>query len=165
MNVGIRWMIRRDLPEVCEIEQKAFDFSWTEEEFIQCLRIRNCIGMVAYIQNRKIPSEEKIVGYMLYELFKNRLRLLNFAVDYDYRLNGVGRAMIQKLIDKLSSHRRSKIVLALRESNLDAQIFFRSMGFRASKILHNFYPQNGENAYVFKFQLQNSEVLECTPTK
>jgi len=45
--VHIRWMIRRDMPEVLEIEDRSFEFSWSEEDFIRCLRQRNCIGMVA----------------------------------------------------------------------------------------------------------------------
>ena len=61
MNVHIRWMIRRDMPEVLEIEQSSFEFPWTEEDFIRCLRQRNCIGMVA-------EYDEKVVGFMIYEL-------------------------------------------------------------------------------------------------
>ena len=47
LRVHIRWMIRRDMAEVLEIERGAFEFPWFEEEFIRCLRQRNCIGMVA----------------------------------------------------------------------------------------------------------------------
>ena len=47
VRVHIRWMIRRDMPEVLQTEQESFDYSWTEEDFLRCLRQRNCIGMVA----------------------------------------------------------------------------------------------------------------------
>ena len=46
-DVQIRWMIRRDMPEVLDIERLSFEFAWTEEDFLCCLRQRNCIGMVA----------------------------------------------------------------------------------------------------------------------
>ena len=36
-RVHIRWMIRRDMPEVLEIERKSFEFPWFEEDFIRCL--------------------------------------------------------------------------------------------------------------------------------
>ena len=71
--VHIRWMIRRDMPEVLDIENRSFEFAWTEEDFIRCLRQRNCIGMVA-------EHDERVVGFMIYELHKNRLHILNFAV-------------------------------------------------------------------------------------
>ena len=39
--VQIRFLIRRDMSEVLEIEQDSFEFAWTEEEFLCCLRQRN----------------------------------------------------------------------------------------------------------------------------
>src|SRR5690348_2779098 len=45
--VHIRWMIRRDMPEVMRTERASFEYSWTEDDFLRCLRQRNCIGMVA----------------------------------------------------------------------------------------------------------------------
>ena len=73
VSVQIRWMIRRDMPEVLKIEHESFEFNWTEEDFLACLRQRNCIGMVAEHDNR-------VVGFMIYELHKTRLHILNFAV-------------------------------------------------------------------------------------
>ena len=73
VRVHIRWMIRRDMPEVLQTEQESFEYSWTEEDFLRCLRQRNCIGMVA-------EQGEKVVGFMIYELHKNKLHILNFAV-------------------------------------------------------------------------------------
>ena len=45
-RVHIRWMIRRDMPEVPHIETQALEFAWTEEDFLGWLRQRNWIGMV-----------------------------------------------------------------------------------------------------------------------
>ena len=73
LRVHIRWMIRRDMPEVLDIENDGFEFPWSEEDFIRCLRQRNCIGMVA-------EHDERVVGFMIYELHKTRLHVLNFAV-------------------------------------------------------------------------------------
>ena len=41
LRVHIRWMIRRDMPEILDIENQSFEFSWSEEDFIRCLRQRN----------------------------------------------------------------------------------------------------------------------------
>ena len=38
VKVHIRWMIRRDMTDVLQIESQAFEFPWTEEDFIRCLR-------------------------------------------------------------------------------------------------------------------------------
>jgi ribosomal-protein-alanine N-acetyltransferase len=144
----VRWMMRRDMPEVQSIEESLFEFAWSEKDFIRCLRQLNCIGMVAELN-------DKVVGYMVYELHKNRLHLLNFAVDRFYQRAGVGRAMIEKLIGKLSLERRNRIHLEVRETNLAAQLFFRSLGFRVESVLRSFYKDSNDDAYVFVYRVRS----------
>lgn len=142
----IRWMLRRDMPETLAIEARSFERQWSEEDFIRCLRQRNCIGMVA-------EHAERVVGFMLYELHRNRLHVLNFAVHPDFRRRGVGRAMIAKLRSKLSSQRRNCINLEVRETNLAAQLFFRACGFRAVSVLRDFYVDSpDEAAYLMQLR-------------
>src|SRR6202171_2615539 len=148
LRVHIRWMIRRDMPEVLQIEQDSFDYSWTEEDFLRCLRQRNCIGMVA-------EHGEKVVGFMIYELHKNKLHILNFAVCPSYRRAGVGTQMVAKLISKLSSHRRTRITLEVRETNLAAQLFFRTQEFKAVRVLRAFYEDSGEDAFLMEYRFGN----------
>lgn len=150
VGVHIRWMIRRDMPEVLDIENRSFEFPWSEEDFIRCLRQRNCIGMVA-------EYEEHVVGFMIYELHKNRLHVLNFAVRGEMRRRAIGSSMARKLISKLSHQRRSRIMLEVRETNLAAQLFFRQLGFRAVTVLRDFYADTTEDAYLMQYVYQPTE--------
>lgn len=156
--VHIRWMIRRDMPEVLATESMSFEFPWSEEDFIRCLRQRNCIGMVA-------EYEEQVVGFMIYELHKNRLHILNFAVHDDFRRRRVGEQMVSKLISKLSHQRRNRILLEVRETNLAAQLFFRHVGFRAVSVLRDFYDDTVEDAYLMEYRIRQPQLLgENMPT-
>ncbi|HEX8204264.1 MAG TPA: ribosomal protein S18-alanine N-acetyltransferase [Isosphaeraceae bacterium] len=149
VRVHIRWMIRRDMPEVLAIEHASFEFPWCEEEFLRVLRQRNCIGMVAELG-------ERVVGFMIYELHKAKLQVLNFAVAPEVRRQGVGRQMMVKLVGKLSSHRRTRIVLHVRETNLGAQMFYKVQGFRATEILREQYEDTGEDAYLMQYLFDES---------
>lgn len=149
VRVHIRWMIRRDMPEVLQTEQLSFDYAWTEEDFLRCLRQRNCIGMVA-------EQGEKVIGFMIYELHKAKLHILNFAVHPSWRRHGVGSQMVAKLISKLSSHRRTRITLEVRETNLGAQMFFSKQGFRATRVLRCFYEDSGEDAYLMEYRFADA---------
>lgn len=150
VRVHIRWMIRRDMPDVLRTEHQSFEYAWTEDDFLRCLRQRNCIGMVA-------EHNDRIVGFMIYELHKNRLHVLNFAVAPSYRRSGIGAQMVGKLIGKLSSHRRTKITLAVRERNLPAQVFFRTQDFRALRVLRNYYEDSGEDAFLMEFRVGHED--------
>jgi len=156
VRVHIRWMIRRDMPEVLAIESRGFEFPWSEEGFINCLRQRNCIGMVA-------EHDERVVGFMVYELSKTRIRVLNFAVAESFRRRGAGSQMMSKLIGKLSTQRRSRITLEVRETNLAAQLFFRAVGFRAVSVLRQFYADTPEDAYLMHYRYRPEDQPQILP--
>ena len=157
LRVHIRWMIRRDMPSVLSIENESFEFRWSEADFIRCLRGRNCIGMVPEI-------DDQVVGFMIYELHKNRLHILNFAVTKEMRGRGIGKAMIDKLIGKLSHECRNRIMLEVRETNLNALLFFKSLGFRAISILRGWYDDTEEDAYLMQYRHAATAEELATPS-
>ena len=67
--------------------------------------------------------------------------------------------MLDKLAAKLSPERRNRIVLEVRERNLPAQIFFRSLGYRATSVLKDFYQDTTEDAYLMQYSLQAAEEM------
>jgi ribosomal-protein-alanine N-acetyltransferase len=153
LRVHIRWMIRRDMPEVLAIEHGSHEVPWCEEELLRVLRQRNCIGMVA-------EHGDRVVGFMIYELHKSKLQVLDFAVHPEYRRRGVGRQMIAKLAGKLSSHRRTRIELHLRETNLGGQLFCKVQGFRAVEVLRGHFEDTGEDGYHMQYLFDESVVAE-----
>lgn len=149
IDCQIRWLIRRDMDEVLAIENGSFDHPWTEEEFLCCLRHRNCIGTVA--ETRGMGAS--VLGFMIYELQKQSLRLLNFAVSPENRRQGVGSQMVQRLVDKLEQQRRTEIYIEVRETNVPAQLFFSKRGFRAISTLKRHYDDTNEDAYLMRYRI------------
>lgn len=140
--VHIRWMIRRDMAEVLAIENAAFEEPWSEDQFITCLRQRNVIGMVC-------EFKQKIVGHMLYELHRNRLHLVRLVVSPLWRLQGIGEQMVDKLIGNLDHGKRTRLIVDVPEVALDAQLFLKTCGFRATDII--------DDAYRFQFHVKDLE--------
>lgn len=145
-QVQIRCMIRRDMPSVLAIDGESFAFPWSEEKFIQCLRQTNCMGMVA-------EHDEQIVGFMVYELHRNRLHVLSLAVHPEFRFQAIGTSMVEKLVSKLAYQCRDRVVLEVRETNLVAQLFFRKLGFLAKRILKSYYKDSNEDAYIMEYRI------------
>ena len=141
-GVHIRWMIRRDMPEVLAIERQSFEWPWREDDFILRTRNCNCIGMVAEVQN------EVVAGYVVYLFGKDHLELVNLAVHPAHRRHGIGKAILDKLKSKLSRERRTHILGLVRDSNLPAQLFFRSQGFVAEAVRCGEYTETTEDAYL-----------------
>jgi len=143
----IRWMIRKDMHEVLHIEQSSFPHPWSECDFLHCLRQRNYIGMIA--ENH----HGRILGYMIYELHMRRLHLLSLAVYPPFRKHGVGSCMVEKLIGKLNPDRRTRLTAEVGERNLDGQLFFQAMGFKATHVMRRHYDETGEDAYAMEYRI------------
>lgn len=146
IEVHVRWLIRRDMPEVLDIESTSFEFPWTQDDFIACLQQRNCIGMVAEL-------EGEVVGYIVYEMGRADFHVMNLAVRPDVRRRGVGQQLITKIISKLRTGQRTEVGLEVRETNLAAQLFFRRLGFQAIRVLKDFYEDTVEDAYSMEYSL------------
>ena len=154
MDINIRWMIRRDLPEVLAIEKVSFEHPWNAEDFMTCLRERNTLGMVA-------EFDDQVVGYMIYEMHDHKLHLISIAAHWQHRSCGIGLQLIDKLKDKLVFRRRNRITVDVRETNLDAQLFFRACGFEAVSVVKTPWPETSDDAYRMVYRvpvLTNSEM-------
>lgn len=145
LAVHHRWMIRNDMAQVLGIENANFEFPWSEDDFVRCLRQRNCIGRVA-------EHRDRVVGFNIYELHKNRLHILNIAVHAAMQRKGVGKSILDNLKSKLSKDRRNRLMLEIRESNLTAQLFFRAQGFKAISVLREFYEDTSDDGYLFQYR-------------
>jgi [ribosomal protein S18]-alanine N-acetyltransferase len=146
IRTHIRWLIRRDTPEVLAIENANFDYPNSEEQIIEYMRQKNAIGMAAEYGDR-------IVGFMLYSLMRTSINVVDFAVCPTWTHRTVGKQMLDKLKGKLSHERRNRIKFHVRESNLAGQLFLRSQGFRAVEVIRGHFEDSGEAAYSMQYFL------------
>jgi ribosomal-protein-alanine N-acetyltransferase len=51
----------------------------------------------------------------------------------------------------------------VRETNLSAQLFFRSLGFRAVSVLRDFYEDTTEDAYLMQYRYRAAEIADVIP--
>lgn len=144
-DLQLRWIIRRDMDEILAIERSSFEVPWDECDFVICLSQRNMIGIVA-------ETGFQIRGFMVYELRKHELEIVNFAVHPEMRRQLIGTTMLCRLKEKLSIQHRRELVLKIRESNLPGQLFFSQAGFKACGVLRQWYCDGQpEDAYVMRF--------------
>jgi len=149
--VHIRWMIRRDLPEVLAIENQVFEYPWNERDFRMVLN-QNSFAFVAEVGN-------KIVGFDVLEFHRRKIHLISLGVHPDHQRQSVGHQLTRRALAKLSPGKRTHLVTDVRETNLAAQLFFRSQGFGAVGILRGYYEDSGEDAYRLVRWLEQGEEI------
>jgi ribosomal-protein-alanine N-acetyltransferase len=156
--------LRRDLGDVLRIERESFAHPWSAADWIGELRVRRTIGIVADASGlwlgEQCPldpqSAQAVVGFMVYRAEPLHVEIVNFAVAPQYRRRGVGRAMAKMLRLKLSQQGRREILVPVSEHNLDGQLFWRALGYRAVDIWPAWFddgPPEPADAYVFRLGL------------
>jgi ribosomal-protein-alanine N-acetyltransferase len=147
-------MTEQDFPEVLGIEGDSFPSNpWTEQDFRNCLSDRENIGLVVTDY-----WSHQALGFCIYRRHKRYYELLSLAVHPHYRRRGLGKALLIKLCNKLCEKRKA-ILLHVRQTNLNAQLFFKACDFKAVKVLRRYYPDTREDAYRFRLFQKRVRVL------
>jgi len=152
----VRWMIRRDMPEVIQIEKNLFSFvdpdfqvpqigklAWSEDNFLRNLRERNVIGMVA-------EQKDLVVGYMVYELHKQKITILKIEGDSNKNVTEIIKNMLSKLYDKMSQGRREKIQIIVPEKHLARQLLLKEEGFHAKRVVRGHFDEDNQDGYLLE---------------
>lgn len=137
----LRPLTHADLRDVLEIEELSFDNPWDEGDFIRALRRRDVRGVV---MDAVDAGRGMLGGFVLYRRGMQFHEVLNLAVRPSLRLRGIGRSLIW-----FAASPRFTVV-TVRESNLGAQKFYRSIGFQAVRIDRESFRDLGELGYVFQ---------------
>lgn len=121
----IRWLIRRDVAQVLVVDEASFVDCWKEADLLEQLRQRNCVALVA-----EHTATQIILGYIIYELHKDTLRIIRLAVYPQHRRQGIAARMVQRIKNIMSTRGVRAILLDINEQNLPGQLFCRSQDFR-----------------------------------
>lgn len=135
----IRTIQLQDLLQISKIDEKSYGECNTEliKEFLTSSN--NAVGKVA-------EEDGKIQGYMLYALHEDHFYVASITIHPDYRMQGIGRKLIDSLIQKFSIKRR-EIQLICEETN-ENLLFFKSLGFK-SALVRNHYKKCDGIFWVF----------------
>lgn len=85
-------------------------------------------------------------GVLLYLPGRSEIMLRWIYVQRAYRRRGIGRILVERLMRKLRTGRRKRLVTFAEEKNLGSQLFLREVGFRTRPpiiILPNFFLDGG----------------------
>jgi ribosomal-protein-alanine N-acetyltransferase len=135
------------------IEQASFESPWRQRDFVEWLTRGDADGVL-------LQWCGDVVGYAMYEWQRTYIRLGSMAILQEYRRRGAGRCLVNHLIRLLLPPRLRRITLEVSERNLDGQLFFRALGFKAVNVLRQ-WCDDGQDAYVMTYRLPNRGVMTC----
>jgi ribosomal-protein-alanine N-acetyltransferase len=147
-EVVIRAMTEADVASVVALERASYQFPWSEGIFRDCLRV-GYVCRVAILDNR-------LIGYGVMSVGAGEAHILNLCIDAAFRCQGIGRRMLDYLLDRGAAAGMSEAFLEVRPSNTAAIRLYLSVGFDQVGMRRGYYQAVGgrEDAAVLKLGLR-----------
>lgn len=136
------------LPQVLEIEQRAYPFPWSEGIFKDCLKVGYSSWIVTNLR-------QEIVAYALMSMAVGEAHVLNLCVDPLMQRQGMGRYLLQYLVSIARAARCTIVLLEVRKSNKPAIRLYEAQGFARLGMRKAYYPaaQGREDAIVLGYEI------------
>lgn len=137
----IRKMEIKDADSVYRIENQAFFEPWSKKSLIKDLVSNSFLSHYVY------EYEGRIVGFYIASHVLDEVEIFTIAVDSAYRNMGIGKAMLDHLIDISKKRNDKEIYLEVSTKNIAAINLYRKFDFKIIGIRKNYYQKLGEDAY------------------
>lgn len=143
-------MRERDLARVAEIERGAYEFPWSPGVFRDCLRV----GYNCWV----VEIGDEVQAYGIMSVAAGESHVLNLCVTPAWQGYGLGRRLLDKLLEVAGDHYAAVMMLEVRPSNPRALHLYESMGFSEIGVRRAYYPaRNGrEDALLLAIDLSVS---------
>jgi [ribosomal protein S18]-alanine N-acetyltransferase len=149
-------MTEHDLLEVVEIEEHSGLSRWGWSAYYAELQSRN--HSLMFVARITRPLEQiktyNLAGYIVARFSAGELHINNVAVRDDYRRQGIGSALLVRILQEGRKMDALTALLEVRSGNAVAQALYERCGFGLIGRRRNYYSEPTEDALVMSAQLK-----------
>ena len=141
-------MTIKDLEIIKENLQRDFDEFWNE----------NILREELLCQDRKyivVKESNEILGFAGIWISPTDVELMNIVIKKDKRNKGIGKKILDEIINLAKSTNLEYLTLEVNEKNVIACKLYKNAGFNVIGIRKKYY-NNTDNAIIMKLDLKNN---------
>ena len=131
-NYQLRPMQMADLDAVMVIEPTIYTHPWTRGNFSDSINS----GYSAWV----LEANQTIIGYALLMMVLDEAHLLNLSVAKQQQKQGLGRYLLEHMLQNAKNHKAANMFLEVRPSNISAIALYENMGFCEMAVRRGYYP-------------------------
>ena len=146
MEYQIISMQREHTAQIAELEKACFSDPWPQNIIENELRNELSLWLVAV-------SGNAVLGYVGSQSVMDEADMMNIAVAADARRQGIAKALVQALCDRLREKNVLTLTLEVRVSNAPAAALYEKLGFREIGIRPRYYFHPTEDARILRKDL------------
>ncbi len=128
----IRAMHPTDLDRIILIEREIFLFPWSPGNFSDSIDA----GYLCQV----MEQADTIMGYGIMMMSPDEAHILTLGISANWQKKGLGKKLLQHLIQSARNMNAKSILLDVRESNLGAAQLYQQMGFQQIATRKGYYP-------------------------
>ncbi|MCB1744924.1 MAG: ribosomal protein S18-alanine N-acetyltransferase [Gammaproteobacteria bacterium] len=132
LSVALRPMLETDVLNVLKVERAAYQFPWSEGIFRDCLRVGYCCWVLEF--------DSRIRGFGIMQVVAGEAHILNLCIDPSLHNRGLGRRLLEQLLQLAARHRANTTFLEVRPSNPAARRLYANAGFNEVGTRRGYYP-------------------------
>lgn len=132
-----------DIIDVMALERLCFRTRWTREQFLLGLE-RGAYRILG------VRQSGALVAYVAYSLIAGEMEILNIATHPSHRRKGLAAGLLGAAIGCCRGREARECFLEVRRSNHPAIDLYRKFGFTQVGVRKNYYPDNNEDALLFR---------------
>jgi ribosomal-protein-alanine N-acetyltransferase len=140
---------QRDVPRLLQIERACSPTPWSEVLFEREIEGPASQVLVAC---RRGPGVPDVLGFVCWSIAADEAEIRNLAVHPDERRRGVGRQLVDAVIDRARSRGARAVFLEVRATNGGATDLYLSVGFTPTGTRRDYYGR-GEHAITMALRL------------
>jgi [ribosomal protein S18]-alanine N-acetyltransferase len=155
-NADVRRCRETDLHGVMEVLAEAHEAaSWSPAGIHEVLGVYGSHFLVA-------SSGDKVLGFAVGRQIDAEAEILNVAVRPHWRRMGLGKMLLERLMETFEAGPATTVFLEVRESNEGAIAFYRQLGFVQVGRRPSYYQQPEEAALVLRGKVGGRSAPDVT---
>ena len=131
-RLQFRPMQTADLDTIMAIEPTIYPYPWSRGNFSDSLDA----GYSGWVYE----EDGRIIGYAVLMLVLDEAHLLNISIARSHQGRGLGRALLEYMMQIARGHGAANIFLEVRPSNVSAVHLYERTGFNEMAVRRGYYP-------------------------
>jgi len=148
-DLVVRKAVAADLPEVALLERSCYGDPWPAAAFSSLPQNPQVFFSVARAREEG-GREGPLAGYVVAWYVMDEGELANLAVGNAHRQRGLGRSLLEAMLQDATIRGISNVYLEVRESNAAARRLYASAGFEEVGRRKRYYRSPTEDALILR---------------
>lgn len=147
---------KNDVADLVALEKLCFSVPWSAKQYATVMDNEpfRVVGL---------RREGALAGYLTFFAAAWEMEVLNIAVRPDLRRQGIGRQLLDHVLQLCRSMGMKRGYLEVRRSNVAARTLYEAFGFEEVGVRKRYYPDNQEDAIVMRLEFEVDPSAPQTP--